>query len=110
MRSFLIAAIAFAVLALAGIAGGTFVIGRASPAGDEQGAKGAYRAFLAGLDKGDQKGVGALLDRRFVWIGADGRSHSRREALKEFPAISAASRAEGADRDVQSQFYGRMFT
>ncbi len=105
MRSFVIAG-----LALAGIAAGTLVLGGASPVGDAQGAKTADRALLAGLAKDDQKSVGALLDRRFVWIGADGKTHSRRETLKEFATFSAANRSEGADRDVQSHFYGRMFT
>jgi hypothetical protein len=102
MRRFVIAA-----LALAGLAGGTLVLGRATPVDDEQAAKAADRAFVAGLGKGDQKTIGAMLDRRFAWIDADGRTHSRRETLREFATLAAAHRA---DSDVERHFYRRMLT
>jgi hypothetical protein len=102
MRRFVIAAVA-----LAGLAAGSLVLGRAAPVDDEQAAKAADRALVAGLGKGDQKRIGALLDRRFAWIDAEGRTHSRRETLKEFALLAAANRGDG---DVQTHFYGRMLT
>jgi hypothetical protein len=98
-----------AALALAGLAAGTLVLGRAAPVDGEQAAKAADRAFVAGLGKGDQKTVGALLDRRFAWIDTEGRSRSRRETLKDFAMLAAVNRGDG-DSEVQSHFYGRMFT
>src|SRR5215467_9202034 len=100
MRRVLIAAIA--AVAVAGLAAGTLVIGRTAPAGDEHAAQAAHRALLANLAKGDRKAVGAALDRRFTWTDAEGRTLSRREALKAFPALAAANQR---DNDVQTHFY-----
>ena len=77
MRRFVIAAVAVAVLAA-----GTLVIGRTAPVDDEQAASKAHAAFVASLRKGDQKAIGAVLDRRFIWTDAEGRTFTRREALK----------------------------
>jgi hypothetical protein len=102
MRRFVIAALAIAVLAA-----GTLVIARTAPVNDEEAAKEAHRAFVANLGKGDQKAIGALLDRRFTWTDAEGRALTRRETLKDLPALAAANPGDG---DVQTHFYGRMFT
>jgi hypothetical protein len=102
MRRFVIAAAAVAILA-----GGTFIIGRAVPADNEQAAKEADRAFMANLAKGDQKAIGSVLDRRFAWSDTDGKTRNRREALKDFSALAAANQG---DTDVQAHFYGRLFT
>src|SRR5262249_42382059 len=67
----------------------------------------AHRAFLANLAKGDRKAVGAALDRRFTWTDAEGKTLSRREALKAFPTLAAANQADG---DVQTHFYGRVLS
>jgi hypothetical protein len=105
MRGLVIAAVAVAALA-AGTAG-TLVIGRTAPADDEHAAKAAHRVFLANLAKGDRKAVGGALDRRFTWTDAEGKTFSRREALKAFSALAAANQADG---DVQTHFYGRMLS
>ena len=105
MRVLVIVAVAVAALA-AGTAG-TLVIGRTAPADDEHTAKAAHRAFLANLAKGDRKAVGAALDRRFTWTDAEGRTLSRREALKSLPALAAANQG---DVDVQTHFYGRVLS
>lgn len=102
MRRFVIAAAAVAILA-----GGTFIIGRAVPADNEQAAKEADRAFMANLAKGDQKAIGSVLDRRFAWSDTEGKTRNRREALKDFSALAAANQG---DTDVQAHFYGRLFT
>src|ERR1700737_3939586 len=102
MRRFAIAA-----LALAGLAAGSFVLGRAAPVNDEQAAKEADRAFVAGLGKGDAKSIGGMLDRHFAWIDSAGRTHNRRETIKGFATLAAAN---GTDSDVASHFYGRMLT
>jgi len=102
MRRFVIAAAALAILAT-----GTFVIGRAVPADNEQAAKEADRAFIANLGKGDQKAIGSVLDRRFAWTDTDGKTRNRRETLKDFSALASASQG---DTDVQAHFYGRLFT
>jgi hypothetical protein len=102
MRRFVIAALAVAVLAA-----GTLVIARTAPVNDEQAAKEAHRAFVANLGKGDRKAIGAVLDRRFTWTDVEGRALTRRETLKELPALAAANPGES---DVQTHFYGRMFT
>jgi hypothetical protein len=99
MRRFVIAAVAIAVLAA-----GTLVIGRTAPVDDEQAASKAHAAFVAGLRKGDQKAIGALLDRRFIWTDAEGRTFTRREALKALSALATAN----SDDDVRTRFYGRM--
>jgi len=104
MRGLVIAAVAVAALA-AGTAG-TLVIGRTAPADDEHAAKAAHRAFLANLAK-DRKAVGAALDRRFTWTDAEGKTLSRREALKAFPALAAANQTDG---DLQTHFYGRVLS
>jgi hypothetical protein len=105
MRGLVIAALA--VTALAAGTAGTLVIGRTAPADDEYAAKAAHRAFLANLAKGDHKAVGAVLDRRFTWTDAEGKTLSRREALKAFPALAAANQGDG---DVQTHFYGRVLS
>jgi hypothetical protein len=105
MRGLVIAALA--VTALAAGTAGTLVIGRTAPAGDEHAALAAHRAFLANLAKCDRKAVGAALDRRFTWTDAEGKTLSRREALKAFPALAAANQRDG---DVQSHFYGRLLS
>jgi len=102
MRRFVIAALAIVVLAA-----GTLVIARTAPVNDEQAAKAAHRAFVTNLAKGDQKALGAVLDRRFTWTDADGRALTRRETLKELPALAAAN---AGDSDLQTHFYGRMLT
>jgi hypothetical protein len=102
MRRLVIAVIAIAVLAA-----GTLVIGRTAPVEDEQAAKEADRAFIANIGKGDQGAVGALLDRRFTFADREGKTLSRRETLKDFAALAAANQG---DSDVQTHFYGRMFT
>jgi hypothetical protein len=102
MRRFVIAAVALVLLAA-----GTFIIGRAVPADDQQAAKEADRVFIANLGKGDQKAIGSMLDRRFAWTDTDGKTRNRRETLKDFSALTAANQG---DTDVQSHFYGRLFT
>jgi hypothetical protein len=102
MRRFVIAAVA-----LAGLAAGSLVLGRAAPVDDEKAAKEADRAFVANLGKGDPKAIGSMLDRRFAWIDSEGRTRNRRETLKSLATLVAAS---GPDSDVQSHFYGRMLT
>jgi hypothetical protein len=102
MRRFVIAA-----LALAGLAAGSLVLGRAAPVDSEQAAKEADRAFMANLGKGDQKAIGGMLDRRFAWIDSEGRTRGRRDTLKDLATLAAAN---AGDSDVQSRFYGRMFT
>jgi hypothetical protein len=94
-------------LALAALAAGTLVIGRTAPADDEQAAKEADRTFVANLGKGDQKAVGGTLDRRFAWTDVEGLTRNRRDAIKDFSALAAANQG---DSDVQTHFYGRMFT
>jgi hypothetical protein len=102
MRRFVIAAVALVLLAA-----GTFIIGRAVPADDQTAAKEADRVFIANLGKGDQKAIGSMLDRRFAWTDTDGKTRNRRETLKDFSALAAANQG---DTDVQSHFYGRLFT
>ena len=99
MRRFVIAAVAVAVLAA-----GTLVIGRTAPVDDEQAASKAHAAFVASLRKGDQKAIGAVLDRRFIWTDAEGRTFTRREALSALSPPATAS----PDTDVHTRFYGRM--
>jgi hypothetical protein len=102
MRRFVIAAAALVVLAA-----GTLVIGRTAAVDDEQAAKEADRAFTAGLGKGDRKAIGAALDRRFAWTNTEGLTRTRRETLKDFAALATANQG---DSDVQTNFYGRLFT
>jgi len=102
MRRFVIVAVA-----LAGLAAGGLVIARTAPVDDEQAAKEADRTFLANLGKGDQKAVSAVLDRRFAWTDVEGLTRNRRDTLKDFSALAAANTG---DSDVQTNFYGRMFT
>jgi hypothetical protein len=102
MRRFVIAAVA-----LAGLAAGTLVLGRAAPVDDEKAAKEGDRAFVANLGKGDRNAIGGLLDRRFAWIDSEGRTHNRRETLK---ALATLATTAAPDSDVDTQFYGRMLT
>ena len=105
MRRLVIAAVA--AFAVAALAAGTLVIGRTAPADDEHAALAAHRAFLANLAKGDRKAVGTALDRRFTWTDAEGKTLSRREALKTFPALAAANQRNG---DVRTHFYGGVLS
>src|SRR5215510_2062397 len=102
MRRFAIAAVA-----VAGLAAGTFLIGRTGAVDDQQAAKEADRAFVANLDKGDQKAIGAVLDRRFAWTSTEGLTRNRRDTLKDFTALAAANKG---DSDVQTNFYGKVLT
>jgi hypothetical protein len=100
--------VVIALLALAGLAAaGTFLVGHTRAVDDEQAAKDADRAFVANLDKGDQKATGGVLDRRFTWTNTEGLSRNRRDTIKDFAALAAASKG---DSDVQTHFYGRMLT
>ena len=103
MRRFVIGVAAIAVLAA-----GTLVLGRTAPVDEERAAKQADRALIAALGKGDQAAVGALLDRHFTFTDRQGKTLSRREALKDFSTLSAAT--SGTDSDVEVHFYGRMLT
>jgi ketosteroid isomerase-like protein len=100
-------ALVIAALAVAAVVAGTLVIGRTAPVDEEQAAKQTSSAFLANLAKGDQKALGATLDRRFTWINTEGKTRTRSETLRELPALAAANRG---DVDVQTHFYGRMLT
>jgi hypothetical protein len=100
-------ALVIAAVAVAAVAAGTLVIGRTAPVDEEHAAKQAQSAFLANLAKGDQKALGASLDRRFTWTDAEGKTRTRSETLKELPALAAANRG---DSDMQTHFYGRMLT
>jgi hypothetical protein len=103
MRRFAIAAVA-----LAGLAAGTLVIiSRTHAVDDEQAAKEADRAFVANMEKGDQKAIGASLDRRFSWTDTDGLTRNRRDTLKDFATLAAPNKG---DSDVQTHFYGRVLT
>lgn len=102
MRRFVIAAVA-----LGGIAAASLVLGRAASVDNENAAKEADRGFIAKLGKADQKGIAGMLDRRFAWIDTDGRSRSRRETLKTVASFAATA---APDKDVETTFYGRMFT
>jgi hypothetical protein len=100
-------ALVIAAVAVAAVVAGSLVIGRTAPVDEEYAAKQAQSAFLANLAKGDQKALGASLDRRFTWTDAEGKTRTRSETLKELPALAAANRG---DSDVQTHFYGRMLT
>jgi hypothetical protein len=96
-----------AVIAIAALAAGTLVIGRTAPVDEEQAARDAHRVFIANLGKGDQAAIGALLDRRFTFTDREGKTLSRRETFRDVSALAAPNQGE---RDVESHFYGRMFT
>ena len=100
--------IVIAAVALASLAAGTLVIERSRATNDEQMAKDAGRAFVANLAKGDQKAIGSALDRRFTWTDTEGLTRNRRETLKDFAALAAAT--TGSDSDVQTNFYRRVLT
>src|SRR5262249_40860560 len=102
MRRFAIAAVA-----IAGLAAGTLLIGRTGAVDDEQAAKEADRGFVANLDKGDQKAIGSMLDRRFTWTNTDGLTRNRRDTIKDFAALAAASKG---DSEVQTYLYGKVLT
>src|SRR4051812_31544754 len=99
--------VVIALLALAVLVAGTLFISRTRAVDDEQAAKDADRAFIANLDKGDQKAIGGTLDRRFTWTNTEGLSRNRRDTIKDFAALAAASKG---DSDVQTHFYGRVLT
>jgi hypothetical protein len=100
--------IVIAAVALASLAAGTLVIERSRAINDEQVAKDAERAFVANLAKGDQKALSSVLDRRFAWTDTEGLTRNRRDSLKDFAALAAATK--GGDSDVQTNFYGRVLT
>jgi hypothetical protein len=102
MRRFVIAA-----LALAGLAAGGLVIARTAPADDQQAAKDADRAFTLNLGKGNQRAIGAMLDRRFTWTNTEGTTRSRRDTLKDLAALASAN---VGDSEGQANFYGRVLT
>jgi hypothetical protein len=100
--------IVIAAVALASLAAGTLVIERSRAINDEQVAKDAERAFVANLAKGDQKAISSVLDRRFAWTDTEGLTRNRRDTLKDFAALAAATK--GGDSDVQTNFYRRVLT
>jgi hypothetical protein len=101
MRRFVIAAFALGLIAAISL-----VLGRAAPVDNENAAKEADRIFVNYLGKADQKRIAGMLDRRFAWIDNNGRNRNRRETLKAFASLAATATP---DRDIESQFYGRMF-
>src|SRR5262249_25316128 len=101
MRRFVIGAAALAVLAA-----GTLAMGRTARASGERGGKHAGRGLFGVFGKGDKGAGGALLDRHFTFTDRQGKTLSRREAIKDFSSLSAA--ASGTDSDVEVHFYGRM--
>ena len=85
--------VVIALLALAGLAAaGTFLVGHTRAVDDEQAAKDADRAFVANLDKGDQKAIGGMLDRRFTWTNTEGLTRTRRETLNDFAGLAGLRR------------------
>ena len=102
MRPFVIAA-----LVVCSVVAGSLVLGRTGPVDDEQAARAADRALVAGLGRADGKAIRGMLDRHFTWIDGEGRMHGRRDTLRQVAALAAADMGES---DVRSHFYGRMLT
>jgi hypothetical protein len=96
-----------ASLALAGLAAGGLVLGRAAPVDEERAAKEADRVFAARLATADHKGIDRMLDRHFLWIDRDGVTRTRRQTLKELPRLAVP---RGGASDIETHFYGRMLT
>jgi Domain of unknown function (DUF4440) len=61
--------------------------------------------FTGALAKGDKKAVGALLDSRFEWTNAEGKTRSKAEALESLTAFAADSKG---DTDVKAHFYSQL--
>ena len=58
-------------------------------ADDASGFRQADRSLADALAKGDSKAVGALLDDRFEWVEANGKMHSKAQALEELAQFAA---------------------
>jgi hypothetical protein len=76
---------------------------RASAADDQAAVAQADRTLMAALAKGDKPAVAALFDAGFSWTDADGATRDKTATLDALPAT-------GAESDVQTHFYGRVFT
>jgi ketosteroid isomerase-like protein len=71
-------------------------------ADDRSAAAEADRALIAAAQRGDKQALAALLDAEFTWTDADGVAHTRAASLDKFGDVGAT--------DVQTHFYGRVFT
>lgn len=58
-------------------------------ADDATGFRQADRSLADALAKGDAKAVGALLDDRFEWVEANGKTHSKAQVLEELAQFAA---------------------
>ena len=78
------------------------VASRHAVADDQASAAEADRALRAAAQKGDKQALSALLDADFTWTDADGVTHTKAASLDKF--------GDAGETDVQTHFYGRVFT
>ena len=95
--------VAFRIVILAfALALAPLVASRHAVADDQTSAAEADRALRAAAQKGDKQALAALLDSDFTWTDADGVTHTKAASLDKFGDVG--------ETDVQTHFYGRVFT
>jgi Domain of unknown function (DUF4440) len=69
--------------------------------GEDQAVLRADKALVQAIGKADRKTVEELLDPDFTWIDSNGKSQTRAQVLKNFPAPA------NSDVELQERTYGR---
>jgi hypothetical protein len=77
--------------------------GRALASDDATAAAHADRTLMAALAKGDKPAAAALLGSDFAWTDKEGATRDKAATIAGLPAA-------GEETDVQTHFYGRVFT
>lgn len=105
MRRLLTQAIIVGVLC-----GGVWLGPASGSAGAAEGGQAAIKAdhaLTTALRRADGKAVGALLDAQFIWIDAEGKTHTKTQALQALRALAADGQGETG---LQRHDYGRVAT
>src|SRR5260221_11325646 len=98
-------ALAFAIIIATAL---TALPGRpAAAAPDEEwAARQADQALLDAIGKKAKKSAGRLLDSQFTWTDLNGKTRSKVDSLRVFATLGM----DPGDTEVESHFYGQVFT
>lgn len=97
--------LAFVIAVVFGVLFAVLAIRSVAAAGDDQSVLKADQSLVQALGKADKAAVGALLDEKFEWTDADGKTRTKVEALRD---LAALAKDNDGDTDVKTHFYGEL--
>lgn len=103
MRSFVKLGVAIGIVF--GVLFAALAIRSVAAAGDEQAVLKADQSLIQAIGKADKTAAGALLDEKFAWTDAEGKTRTKADTLRDLAALAKDN--EG-DTDVNTHFYGEL--